>query len=198
MAKKGKKRSSHKKNRGGFKEPSVGTIAYRGPPRLPRVSQQAHVNTIELTYNVVAASTIAGGFNLVYGNSPSVCSDWTSVASLFDEYRTLSFRIKFVPISLYSQVGIVKAPLMGVIDRDSFGNLASYDAAQRLESCRLLSWEKQWTITAKMNDIQEATFLNTAAPADNFWIKFFSGGNSVSTQMGYFFFTFLVQFKGRI
>jgi len=195
-----------KKSKGGKQRlpaytPLDPSVDYNGPARLPRrlQSQQKLPATLELIQESTVASSGAGGLNTVFGNAPNGCADWSSVSVHWDEYRVLAITTQYQPVSRYSSGTIAKFPLVVVIDRDSSNNLTSYSNALAYGSAKWLSFEEPWQFVWKASSIDEMTWVNTAAPANNSWIKYWSGpGNTASTNMGCIFMIYLVEFRGQI
>jgi len=197
-----KKKNQNLINRGNRSiNPSVNILEYNGPVKIPRNMSQTYTTTLELVYTTVyLASTVAGGINLVFGNNPNGCIDWANVIAHFDEYRTLNIHMEYYTANQYSTATgtINKYPLAVVIDRDSSGALSSYPTPAAFGSCKFFSLEEQFIYDAKASPVDELTYINTAAPSSNYWIKLYSQNNTVSTNMGILIFRYLVQFRGQI
>jgi hypothetical protein len=200
------KTSSHQGNRKGRAKtkgvvtPSVSTIVYSGPLRLPKRTQQRRTVTVEVAYDLGQVTTSAGGvWSPVFSNNPSGAATWASKSQNWDEYRTLGFTFYYEPASKYcSTNGTAKYPVCAVVDRDSSAALTTYAGAYDYESCELFSFEEKYSRGVRMADIGEATFVNTAAPTATLWLKFYSGTNANSYNMGRCFIVYLIEFVGQI
>jgi hypothetical protein len=140
----------------------------------------------------------SGNLFAVINDDPSGFQDWSSMAAIYDEYRTLGMRIEFSPKDQYSKTTTVCRPVYTVVDRDSGGPLSSLNQAVQFESCQLKSLEHSWVREVRMQgDPTEARFLTTASPAPTYWFKFAGTGLSLTTTYGTVLVTILVQFRGR-
>lgn len=187
-----------KKYKGGNRaniDPAATT--YNGPSVLPRAKQENRTDVLEMKSLIVLASSAAGVIDQVIDNNPSGYQDWSSVAALWDDYRSLSLRIEYFPYNRYSKTTTSCKPLYQVIDRDSVGALSSVNAAIQYESCDRKSSEDPWTRVAKMKDVLDSQFITTASPSATFAIKHYQNGYSASTSYGEVLITLIIQVRGR-
>jgi len=188
---------------------SASKIFYDGPVSIPRQSLQEHVVVTSQFFEGVFSSTAAGVIANVYTNDPTNTVEWSSISSVFDEFRVLGFDIEYFPLNRYSKTTTVCTPGVGVIDHNTVTALGSLTAGFQHESCRVLSLEDPWTsrkdfagnkappLKWRMAAAEEAVFTSTSGTLSNSSIKFYFSGLTVSTQYGIVLLRFIVQFRGR-
>jgi hypothetical protein len=184
------------RNSPSFKEPATKTITYNGPIRLVSADAEQSLHSLQLVNEFQITSSGAGIINNVFPSSPNGCADWSSLALVFDEYRTLGFRVEFYPDNRYSKTTTNCTPLLCVIDRDNAAALTTYTLGAQYESCMFVSIEDPWKREVKMNGIEDSGFVNTTSPAPTFYMKLYGQNLSVSTGYGLVIIRYLVQFRG--
>jgi len=195
MTKKNKKKTSKKKE--GVNPPST-AITYNGPTRVPGALEQRDMVTEPLIYTVDLASTVIGEVLNVFGSSPSSCTDWTSLASMYDEYRTLSIEVHYVPYDRYNRgTTVYTTALVVCTDQDDIVPLTSYVAGLTYASSKLMSFDTPWKRVVKMSGIENAVWTTTAAPVNLFCVKCYANGLTNSTTYGKIVIYYLVQCRGR-
>jgi len=178
-------------------EVSSSVTHYTGKIKYPCDDEQQDLHTMEFGEAVPLNSDTSGLISNVYGCAPNGTSDWNSLASVFEEYRVLGFQVEYFPNNRYSKSAVICVPLLGCVDRQSATSILTYAAMMTHASHKRLSLEDPWVIVAKMDNAEEAVFQSTSGPADLYWIKFVSVGNTTSTTYGQLFITYRVQFRGR-
>jgi hypothetical protein len=134
----------------------------------------------------------------VVGSNPSSASNWTSLALVFDEYRTLAMTAELVPQTYAGGSSVVtRAPVVGVVDLDSASALTSYTLAAQYSSSKESDGGKRLKLTALMSGSENSQFQSTAGPSNLFYIKFYSAGNTVSTALGQLRIIRWIQFRGK-
>jgi len=203
-----KKKSKNKKAPNGMKsaqQTPISAVSYGGPIRFPNESNQQDLYTTLLASDGLLSSDAGGLMEQVYSSRPDVpggglgaCAGWSSIAAVFDEYRTLGFEVEYVPFDRYNRgVSVFTVPLIGVIDYDNSGALTSYSTADNYSSARFLSLDLPWKVIIRMSGIENSSFINTGSTSPLFWIKLFGNNMTVSTNYGKVFVRFRVQFRGR-
>jgi hypothetical protein len=208
MAKKRRSKTRNRQNRGNVINPPARAITYRGPLTSTGIRQQDHTYTAPLHYSLAISSSAAGAIsgNVDTGN-PSGGSGWSTLATVWDEFRVLSARVYYQPVDRYDAplavtTAVNQPPLLIALDRDSSATPGSIAVIQAYESCRMVSLSDPWTISWKMDGVVEAEFITTAAPTGSrsrgFIYLALSNSATINTTFGYIFVTFLVQFRGLI
>lgn len=192
---KGKKKQSGK-------ETSADALSYKGPV-IPRdVVENVRTQTIVLNLVTTISSNGSGVINNSFGTTnPSSFPEWTSVAALFDEYRVLAGRLKFIPSNRYNKVVATQTcinPIFSVIDRDVVVTLATTNSAASYESCEMHDLEGPFTRTFRMTGSREAAFINVQSPVNLGSIALFANSLSATLQYGTVFYSLTVQFRGTV
>jgi len=194
MTKKNKKKTIKKE---GVNPPST-AVTYNGPTRVPGASEQRDMVTVPLIYTVELASTVIGEVLNVFGSSPSSCTDWGSLAAMYDEYRTLSIEVHYTPYDRYNRGTAVYTTSMVVCtDQDDIVPLTSYVAGLTYASSKLMSFDQPWKRVVKMSGIENAVWTTTAAPLNLYCVKTYGNGLTNSTTYGRIVIYYLVQVRGR-
>jgi hypothetical protein len=190
-----------KKQKGGRKtapgELAATALSYHGPVQTKWDKEQGDLHTFCFGFAVACSSDGTGTIANVYGSSPTGVADWSSLAAVFEEFRTLAFEVRYFPNNRYSKVSTTCTPLLGIVDRANNAAFASYNALMSHASHKRLSLEDPWVMIFHMSGSDEAEFQTTNSPTDDGWIKFFSTGLTASTTYGQFFITYRAQFRGR-
>lgn len=179
--------------------PPESQIVYNGPLVLSRGPEERHTTTVWMTYGPsTLVSSGSGVINSVFSNDPSGYNDWSSFAAVWDEYRVLGMTVHYAPYNRYNQsLSIIVGPVFLFIDRDD-GTVQTTEAlALNYESVKMKNLADPWKITAKMAGVAEATFITTATPVANLWIKSYASGLTNSITYGKTYISALVQFRGR-
>jgi hypothetical protein len=99
---KNRSRKSKQTNGQSPKETPVGAMVYSGPISSPSFHQAINLKTVPLLLDTQLTSTGGSVINNVYSSSPSTCADWSGASSIWKEFRTLGFRIDYVPNLKYA------------------------------------------------------------------------------------------------
>ncbi len=173
---------------------------YNGPfiPRAIKTQTQLVEKILNLSTTI--SSNGSGVINNTFGlQNPSSFAQWASYASVFDEYRVLAARIKYIPSNGYNKVVATQTcltPLYVVLDRDSVTTLATVTQAITYDSCEMYDLERPFVYAKfKMNGVRESTFITTAAPTNLGGYSFFSNNLTATQQYGTILMTMLVQFR---
>jgi len=188
-------------------ELSIKALQYFGPVRTPDVLRQQDCYTTILAIDGVLATDGAGQFNPVFSSSPAApggglaaCPGWSSLAAVFDEFRTLAFEIEF--LSVYDQLISGASNMMTtVLDYDTNTALTSYGTADNYGSQKNFSIQEYDGKVKKrkilMSGPENSGFQNTATAAALFWIKCYAASLAVSSQVLHMIVRYRIQFRGR-
>jgi hypothetical protein len=188
---KNRSRKSKQTNGQSPKETPVGAMVYSGPISSPSFHQAINLKTVPLLLDTQLTSTGGSVINNVYSSSPSTCADWSGASSIWKEFRTLGFRIDYVPNLKYATTN--QGTIYSVVDYDSNTALSSYANATAQASCgRHVSYEK-FSRTIKMNCVNDAQWCPTNAPVSLMWIKLYGDTVFGATQTyGHVLVTYMV------
>jgi len=170
---------------------------YKGRIGTPGSITAKELHTVQMDSTFAITSSSGGVINTVISNDPSVATSWSIWAGLYQNYRTLGFSIFYAPFNQYNRVSTTVAPLVTIMDRDGNSTaLLSYDNASQFSSMRFADLSHRWNRSIQMSGSQDGVFSPTGFPLPTYFIKLFSGGNSLSTTYGQLFVRHLVQFQG--
>ncbi len=196
--------NSKKSNQRNSKQLALAASVYNGPARSIKDVRADDSEIFDIQYIGTGFAASAGGVvNAVLDAYSSMSSspDWTSIQNLWQEYRIVSYMVKFVPWNKYNQpTTTTLTSVATVLDRSSSSALTSYSDASGYASCELHPPSSNIVRTIKMNDVGEATFISTAtspATSDRLYVKFYSSGNTASVVLGDYIAFVRVQVRGR-
>jgi hypothetical protein len=196
------KRNKHKTNKQ-FDNPSARMIRKCVSGMLSKSSGfQGDVIVRKQTYYSTQASTGAGIINAVITLAPNNYSDWSAFAGLYDEFRTLGFRIKFFcqqqnSLTVQSQIIVV------AYDNDDNSTALtsiSQGVDYRINKQFATVWDNQSfpTLTAyRSMSAADGNWFSTATPSaypNSF--KFYSTGLTAATTYLSFTVEIITQFRG--
>lgn len=199
MMAKHKKKS--KKGKQELPNPSASEQVYKGPIVSKAMKKEEELYVVPLIFvGTLTSDGVVGKIAAYYSDNPGGygLAEWTSLAGLYGEYRTLGLEVKYYPINRYSKTTTNCTPLVVYVDRSTPTTVdTSYQQAASNESARIVSLEDPWVEVAKMQNAEESQFIATAGPGTLKSVKFYADGLSVSTAYGKVFVYLLVQFRGR-
>jgi hypothetical protein len=156
--------------------------------------------TIKMLEETTISSDSSGKWSTtnVVGSNPSSAANWSSMALVFDEYRTLAMTAELVPLDYAGgATATLRAPITGVVDLDSASALTGYTLADQYSSCKEVAGGKRIKIVSLMSGSENSQFQSTAAPTNLWYIKFYSANNSNSIVLGQLRITRWIQFRGK-
>lgn len=189
-----------KKHKKSEKEVSADSQEYKGPIILKAMKQEEELYTVPLIFTGLLTSSAGGVLDAYYSSDPTsyALTEWTALAGLYGEYRTLGLEVRFYPHNRYSKTTTTCTPLVVLVDRESPSALSgSYQTAAAHESSEIKSLEDPWKRSAKMQNTEESAFKSTASASVLFSVKFYADGLTVSTVYGRVFVNLLLQFRAR-
>lgn len=180
--------------------PSSTVVRYNGPLFGPGAHDAT--DTYCGSFISEAAFTTSGGGDYTTIFTPY----WTAapssaqagyIALAFREYRILALKVEFVPNNRY-QVAAVTTPIYLVKDRsDTTTALTSYSGAVAYPSCVKKTLQEKWSVSIKMQQLEEAGFVPNSTASNCYCIKAYLVGAAATTTFGRIIVTRLVQFRGR-
>ena len=191
-----------KKRRGkGMRETPINAVKYSGPISSPAIKQASDLHTFVLVNSGQLVSSGAGVLATVFDNTAQAAAspEWTGLSNLFKEWRILAMEIRFIPWNQYSKATTTTTtPVYIVLDRTTATPLASATDALKSSTCREKSLENSWTVSTRMNSIEEAVWTpsgsSLATDAKQF-IKLYASGLSNTITYGDFITHCVVQFR---
>ncbi len=196
-----KKTISKKRSSKGIRETPISSVVYRGPISTPAIKQACDLHTFVLINSGQLTSSAGGVIATVFDNTAqaAACPDWTDLNTVFKEWRILAMEVRYTPWNQYSKATtVVTAPIYAVVDRTTATALTSVADALSSATCRQKSLENPWSISTRMNSVEEAVWTpsggSLAASAKQF-IKLYASGLSNSTIYGDFITHMVIQFR---
>jgi hypothetical protein len=197
-----RKRRTNKqnKNKNGIAGPDMSAVAFTGPMTIPRAVRGAEA-LLHYVNNASALTSTAGGEFL--GILSSDCHSVGGFLSGYDRYRVLGMEVWYEPHSQYcafssaTGTNVVRQAISVVGDLDDATSaLGGHAAAMNYGTWELHNLARPFYFEVKASGTALMTPVTTAsAPATLMSFKFYAGTNlSVSTQYGYLFQRWLVQF----
>jgi hypothetical protein len=175
------------------------SLVYTGPLRLGGIKDQQDTHVVEVTIVTSIVTNGSGVCAAVIANNPSTSSEWTSLSSLYDEYRVLSQEDIYYPIANETYTAsFIPAVMVHIVDRDSSGALASLATGLYYASSKISNSNRQHTTSVRMTGSEDAGFTTTSIPSSTWWHKMFFSGATSSVTYGTCVTKLLVQFRGRL
>jgi len=178
-------------------------LVYRGPIMVP--GSKENVNEFETNMFTFLGLTTSGAgvITTVYPISPSSFSNYAAIFANFDEWRLLALTAEYIPNA--EDAVTAATPLMNVIswaiDRDNAAAYTGYTGtgatfSTNNASCKVFAPNKRSSLTYRMNG-SDAAAWNTAASANQLWIKMYASGLTINGTYGFVYFKALFQLRGR-
>jgi len=186
--------------------PSVcppGSSVYRGAvvPRALNSSSVAVEDRVFTQVSVVSANG-AGTISLGVTTNPNSTTEWTSYSARYVEYRTLAFRVRFIPNLEYfsNTTGLanVYGTLYGGIIRDVGYSLPASAAAAFALSMKANTIQRPMTIDWRMSGQPDGLWSNVRTPGASSTVFMTAFGLTASATYGAAHIQYLVQFRNRI
>lgn len=165
-----------------------------------RMATETDCYTIKMVEETTISSDASGKWSTtnVVGSNPSSAANWSSLALVFDEYRTLAMTAELVPLTYAGgATSVLRAPIVGVVDLDSASALTSYTLAAQYSSTKEADGGKRIKLISLMSGSENSQFQSTAAPTNLWYIKFYSANNSNSIVLGQLRIVRYIQFRGK-
>lgn len=174
---------------------------YGGPVRLPTGSGLDKRTTrcnvsVSSTFASSAGGTAAGTFS----SDPGSTTDWSSLSSIYQEYRVLGFEAVYTPYETVPVSGS-RAPGVGAADYVHYAGAttpASLDGILQNANHTTFHTHRPCKITWKMRGVEEATWQKMSVAQDHGSIRWYVDGLTASATYGRWFVTYLVELRGRI
>jgi len=198
MPPKRKAKAKHGKTKRQKTELGPSSITYKGPIVPPLARGELDVHTQLVAFTATLVSDVSGNIATYLVNNISGATDWSSLSSLYKEYRVLGVRIDYMPHNRYSKVTTICTPFVIAIDHSgSTSTPVSYDELIQYGSAVKKSIEDPWSMSARMSGTEEAQFRPIGTVTPLFGFKLFATGLTANTTYGRYFYYWLVQFRGR-
>jgi len=178
-------------------------LLYTGPVALPGSMQSEQITPVRLA-NAVAVSSDAGGqIFFTVDNDPSRYLDWSGYTALYNAYRVLAIRLRWIPNDIGFPSGAsaaVQRPLVTWVRRNVPGSPAapsSVAAAYDNDGARVQNVGKQWSQTLRADGNPDLDWKAVSAPVQTFQVQIYGNSFTASTVYGQVFQDCLVQLKNR-
>lgn len=173
---------------------------YRGPIVLPTNDGLDNRTTkVNVSRWATMSSSPAGVAAYSVSSDPGSCSDWTSLAAVYQEWRCVGFQVKYVPFYKYAQVGGI-GPSVGAVcnvHTPAAAAPASLDAVLQNATHKSVHSHTPWTMHWRMHSIEEAVWTTTSAATDHGSIQWYLNQMTSSSDYGLVHITYLIEFRGR-
>jgi len=182
--------------------PTDQSLDYAGAIVPRQLSTQKMRSITVLTSINTITSSVGGVIAFQVSNDPSSSTEWSSVSSLWEEYRTLGFEVYWQP--LYTNflpsgtAAFLQGPIVSYTVRDA-GAVppATYDQAWQIGSSKLSHTSQRSKNVIKMSGVIEGSYQNTRSPLASSAIGFYAANLTSAAAYGYYFIKWLVQFRSR-
>jgi len=165
---------------------------------LKELRFQTDSYTVSSILDIPCTTDSSGVLQQVFGNSPSTSANWTNFVACFDEYRTLGMVLEFEPNKFNGGATVVNlAPIATVIDYDTVAAITGYTQAAQYSSHLEFGGGRKWRRISVMAGVENSNFISTLSPVTTFSIKIWSQGNIISTTIGRYKVSYVVQFRGK-
>jgi len=179
--------------------------------RFTASSDDRIITPMRLVVTGTVTSNAGSIINAVINMNPSGSSEWTSLSTLWDEFRVLGVRVRLVPRQQFS-VTAINTLMTVVFDNDDSVALTSGNAAAEYDTAHFTGTVFTQTIVGENKDNTQTfswarpnsgkntaiLWIDVANPtASNGSVKFFSTGASVSTSYFDYVFEWFTEFRGR-
>lgn len=193
--KRNKNAKTNRRRSTNFLNPPPNQIIYRGPFK----TNQSALIVADIAYDSAMTSNASGTIAVNYTDDPSGSPDWSSFQSTYSEYRTLGMMVRFTPnVTGATVASVAYAPMYVIWDAvNTVTPLASYADATNYPSCKVHSINEPFTISHRMNTVDESTFAPTSTVAIDYVFKYFATGLTNSTSYGRVTVFWHCQFRGR-
>jgi hypothetical protein len=186
---------------GSAANPPPTAIVYSGPVRTLKDLGQDTVITRVIHLTGTLSSSVGGVISQVITNNPSGSSDWSSLTPLWEEYRVIATELRYTPnysnfnglLTALAQGPFAYAstrnPLLGL--PSSIGSVLSFGDSMLTNS------QNSWSITTKMDNVNEAGFTNTANVGSTWAFPVYASGLTGGTQYGTYDMLLRIQFRSQ-
>jgi len=203
MPKKFSKKSFKKKPRTSQGPPTT-ALVYRGPVRPPGAAADQHTEIVFVSTGTVTSSG-AGFVNVTVTNSAFANVEFSNMAGLWTEYRSLAMEVEFIPLahSWWASAGGFtlqnSPPLVMVPLRNSAGLSAGSTTVQayQVDGAKLFCIDQRTKVTWRMSSQPETSWINVGTNLPSASICIVGDSIQVATTVGNFYAKQLVQFRNR-
>lgn len=180
--------------------PDISALEYRGPISIPKAKRGSEALLHYVNNASVLTSSAGGDYT---GILTSDCHSVSGFLSGYDRYRVLAMEVWFEPHSQYNPfttatgTSVIRQPLSVVVDLDDgVSALSGHAAAMNFGTWTLHNLARSFHVEARASGAALMQIVTTAsAPPTLMSFKFYAGtGLSASTQYGFLFQRWLVQF----
>jgi len=171
---------------------------YKGPIDIGQSKSTDQILVTNLTSTVTSSSNALGVYASEVTFNPNTCTEWTSYAARFREYRVLAVEAIFMPSQVVNITGINMGPIaVGTNKGGALGTPTSVAQVWALANskCKLLF--KPWSYIIRPDDYTDLDVGSTSSPGSEFSMLMYGDGCTASTLAGRFFFRWVVQFSSR-
>lgn len=156
--------------------------------------------TTSLVFDSDATSSAGGVINTVFTDTPSASPDFSSLAAVYNEYRTLGMSVSFHPTVTGAVLGTLNYNVLYLVWAAGASDstpLSSYTGAANYAVFRVGSLNEPMSLSHKMKGVEESTFVDTTSAVLDYNFKFYADSLTASTRYGHYTIKWVCQFRGR-
>ncbi len=174
--------------------PLPSTLAYTGPISIPSTD----MTTVVLVDNSAVSSVLLLISN-IFNNNPSGARNWTEYSTSWNEYRVLGMKFTYDPITTAPSTTIQGGSGYHSIFHGTATAPTTLAEASSTGVARPFNVFKPFTREWRMTNVNEATFIQTSAPASTSdALVLYSNNTTSGVNVGNLKIEYLVQFKTHI
>jgi len=172
---------------------------------MPVRTKDDDLSLQRLTQVLAVTSTAGGLIAISINDNPNSCTEWASWVNLYEEYRCIGQRVRYVPFyerfipsGVVAATVLAQAPVVFACDRDaSLSPPATLDIAFHKSNARTGNTCRQEAFEIRAGTAQEMLFKTTAAPNAQWNWTMTATNLSASGLYGQLFVEWFVQFRNR-
>lgn len=196
-----------KARRQGQGEVSENSVVYRGPTRVTTGNNTRTTTTCLVRTGTPAGNATTGMYLDIGTETVNSCNDWSSFAGIYGEYRVLALEVTWVPNynSTYATGGLTQAVGAAGMYHDNVvrvsGGVTTF--ASLADVCTNPAW-KIWHTgeravwTWRATGTEEMQFSPIAVLTRHGSIAGWIPGATSTSNYGTMFYSYVVQFRGRV
>lgn len=190
-----------RKKTGQSKVPDASAMVYKGSIRAVNSGLVKDDIVATMSFAQFSGGSAVGLQNYQSASNITSCSDWSSFATTFDEYRILGFELDWIPSTDAGNASVVHSAGLAITTHSpanpfpftAISTMAAYADWKPFNTGKPLRLE--W----KMQSSEEAQFVTTSTTINQGFIGFWApyATTTASNSYGMLVVTYKVQFRGR-
>jgi hypothetical protein len=174
--------------------PLPSALAYSGPITIPSTD----MTTVVLVDNFALTPTVSV-ISAVFNNNPANSRNWTEYSTSWNEYRVLGIKFTYDPITTAPNITLQQGSGYHSIFHGTATAPTTLAEAASTGVARSFNVFKPFVREWRMTNVNEATFVQTSAPAANSdTLLVYSNNTTAGINVGNVKVEYLVQFKTHV